>query len=107
MRSTSLRATSLRQSVSKDAKPQFSAKASALAPFRAQTAVSTGSYSRSKNLFTLPKAFEWVRPMKPQPTTPIPSFFFARIVTLRKPGLLTPTEGVAHFDHRAEDVVPC
>src|ERR1700691_3591302 len=106
MRSTSLRATSLRQSVSKDAKPQFSAKASALAALRAQTAVSTGSYSRSKNLLTLPKAFEWVRPMKPQPTNPTLSLFVAPINGLRNGSSLPPAVGVADLDHGAEDVAP-
>src|ERR1700683_3491333 len=106
IRSIYFRAASLRQSVSNDGYPQLSAKASASARLRAQTAVSTGSYSRSKNRLTLAKAFEGVRPMKPQPTMPTLSLFVAPINGLRNGSSLPPAVGVADLDHGAEDVAP-
>src|SRR3984957_6414294 len=106
MRSISFRATSLRQSVSNDEYPQLPAKLSASAGFRAQTATSAGSCSRSKNLLTFPNALEWVRPIKPQPTMPTLSFFVAPIKSLRDESSLPPAVGVAHLDHGAKDVVP-
>ena len=51
--------------VSSTPKPQVDPKALMLSRSRAQAALRTGVYSRSKKWLTLQYAFEWARPMKP------------------------------------------
>src|SRR5438876_10489306 len=53
IRSMSLRSMSLRQSVSVDSYPHLAAKGFTLSALRAQAALRTGLYSRSKKLLTL------------------------------------------------------